>query len=347
MFFRSRKSQKGDGETAVADRSPVMAKADELEDAGDFMGAIEVLAVENRSARDMELERRMVRLRHRAGIRLTEAVDRPPMSEPDYDALKVEGEIPEIDASEMDAGLARAAMLRYGCLIIRNVLPQDEAIQMRDDIERAFQSRDNEVVDGYFEEFVPDPPFTILERRWVSDGGGIWAADSPKFMFDMVEAFERVGLQSLVEGYLGERPAFSVNKCTLRRVPPEAGTAWHQDGAFLGDVKALNVWMSLSRCGDIAPGLDIVPRRIEEILPTGTDDALFPWSISDKVAEGAAGDTPILRPVFDPGDVILFDDVFLHRTGVDAATMTENRYAIESWFFGPSTFPDDYIPLAF
>ena len=101
------------------------------------------------------------------------------------------------------------------------------------------------------------------------------------------------------------------------------------------------------RCGDIAPGLDIVPKRIEEILPTGTDDALFPWSISDKVAEEAAGDTPILRPLFDPGDVIIFDDVFLHRTGVDAGTMTENRYAIESWFFGPSTFPDDYVPLAF
>ena len=346
MFFRSRKNDKGGGST-VADRSPAMVRADELEQAGDYMGAVEVLAAENRASRDMELERRMVRLRHRAGVGLVKATGTPPMAEPDYDALNVEGDIPEIQASEMNATLARAALLRYGCLIIRGVVPQDEALQMRDNIELSFQARDNEVVDGYFEEFVPDPPFTILERRWVSDGGGIWAADSPKFMFDMTEAFDRVGLQSLVEGYLGERPAFSVNKCTLRRVPPEAGTAWHQDGAFLGDVKALNVWMSLSRCGDVAPGLDIVPRRIDDILPTGTDDALFPWSISDKVAEEAAGDTPILRPVFDPGDVILFDDVFLHRTGVDAATMTENRYAIESWFFGPSTFPDDYIPLAF
>ncbi|MBK5110614.1 MAG: phytanoyl-CoA dioxygenase family protein [Thermoleophilia bacterium] len=347
MFFRSRKNEKDDGATAVADRSPAMVKADELEQAGDFMGAVEALAVENRAARDMELERRMVRLRHRAGVDLVKAADSPPMAEPDYDALKVEGDIPEINASEMSAPLARAAMLRHGCLIVRGVVPEEEAIQMRDDIERSFQARDDETVDGYFEEFVPDPPFTILERRWVSDGGGIWAADSPKFTFDMVEAFDRVGLQSLVEDYLGERPAFSVNKCTLRRVPPEAGTAWHQDGAFLGDVKALNVWMSLSRCGDIAPSLDIVPKRIEEILPTGTDDALFPWSISDKVAEEAAGDTPILRPIFNPGDVILFDDVNVHRTGVDSETMTENRYAIESWFFGPSTFPDEYVPLAF
>ena len=347
MLFRSRRNEKDDTATAVADRSPAMVKADELEQAGDFMGAVEALAVENRVSRDMELERRMVRLRHRAGVKLTEQDGSPPMAEPDYDALKVEGDIPEIQASEMNGAIARAAMLKYGCLIIRGVVPQDEAIQMRDDIELSFQARDSGVVDGYFEEFLPDPPFTILERRWVSDGGGIWAADSPKFMFDMTEAFDKVGLQSLVESYLGERPAFSVNKCTLRRVEPSAGTAWHQDGAFMGDVKALNVWMSLSRCGDVAPGLDIVPKRIEDILPTGTDDAIFPWSISDKVAEEAAGDTPILRPIFDPGDVILFDDVFLHRTGVDGETMTENRYAIESWFFGPSTFPDDYIPLAF
>ena len=347
MIFRSRKNKNGNSGTAVEETSPAMSEADKLEEAGDHMAAVEALATENRVARDMELERRMVRLRHRAGIELTETDDSPPMGEPDYDSLEVEGDIPEIDASEMNAGIARAALLRFGCLIIRNVVPQDEALQMRDDIELSFQARDNEIVDGYFEEFVPDPPYAILERRWVSDGGGIWAADSPKFMFDMVDAFERVGLQDLVEGYLGERPAFSVNKCTLRRVPPDAGTAWHQDGAFLGDVKALNVWMSLSRCGDVAPGLDIVPKRIEEILPTGTDDALFPWSISDKVAEEAAGDTPILRPIFNPGDVILFDDVFLHRTGVDGTTMTENRYAIESWFFGPSTFPEEYVPLAF
>ena len=113
MFFRSRRNQKDGGSTAVADRSPAMVKADELENAGDFMGAVEVLAAENRQHRDMELERRMVRLRHRAGVNLTEAVDRPPMAEPDYDALNVEGDIPEIDASEMNAGLGRATMLLY------------------------------------------------------------------------------------------------------------------------------------------------------------------------------------------------------------------------------------------
>lgn len=344
MIFR-RKNK--DGGTAVA-VSPALARADELEAAGDLLGAVELLSNENRESRDPEVERRLVRLRHRAGVELIKATDRPPLVEPREGALRVVDSVPEIDAADMDAGLARAAILEYGCLIVRGVVPEEGAVAMRDAIEDTFQARENEIeFDGYFEEFMPDPPYTIMERRWVNDGGGIWGADAPKVFFDMVDAYDRSGLQQLVEGYLGERPAFSVNKCTLRKVTPEAGTAWHQDGAFLGDVKALNVWLSLSRCGDVAPGLDLVPRRIDEILPTGTDDALFPWSISDKVAEEAAGDVPIVRPIFNPGDVILFDDVNLHRTGVDKATMTENRYAIESWFFGPSTFPEDYVPLVF
>lgn len=347
MIFRSRKKKNENGGTAVVE-SPALAKADELEQAGDLIAAVEFLSAENRASRDPEVERRLVRLRHRAGVELVQRTDLPSLIEPQEGELRIVDSVPEIDAADMDAGLARAAMLKYGCLIVRGVVPEDEAIQMRDAIETTFQARENETeYDGYFEEFLPDPPYNIMERQWVNDGGGIWGADAPKVFFDMVDAYDKSGLQKLVEGYLGERPAFSVNKCTLRKVTPEAGTSWHQDGAFLGDVKALNVWLSLSRCGDVAPGLDLIPKRIDEILDTGTEGALFEWSISEPVAERAAGDTPIVRPIFNPGDVILFDDVNVHRTGVDASTMTENRYAIESWFFGPSTFPDDYVPLVF
>ena len=51
--------------------------------------------------------------------------------------------------------------------------------------------------------------------------------------------------------------------------------AWHQDGAFMGDVRALNLWLSLSRCGDESPGLDIVPRRLDQMVATTTDEALL------------------------------------------------------------------------
>ena len=42
----------------------------------------------------------------------------------------------------------------------------------------------------------------------------------------------------------------------------------------MGDARALNLWLSLSRCGDEAPGLDLVPRRLDEIVDRARRDAL-------------------------------------------------------------------------
>ena len=78
-------------------------------------------------------------------------------------------------------------------------------------------------------------------------------------------------------------------------------SAWHQDGAFLGDVRALNVWLTLSRCGDVAPGLDIVPKRLDYIAETGTEGIAFHWSVAQDVAEKCAGEVGIKRPIFQPG----------------------------------------------
>ena len=178
----------------------------------------------------------------------------------------------------------------------------------------------------------------------------MWVADSPRVAAELFDLLGRAGFLELAAGYLGERPAISVNKSTLRRVKadPEADYSvshWHQDGAFMGNVRALNIWLSLSHCGDVAPGLDLVPVRLDHIVPTGTDGAFFDWSVSQAVAEQAAGDAAIARPVFEPGDALLFDELFLHATGA-SREMTELRYAVECWFFGPSAFPDEYPPLA-
>ena len=114
----------------------------------------------------------------------------------------------------------------------------------------------------------------------------------------------------------------------------------------MGNVRALNIWLSLSHCGDEAPGLEIVPRRLTGLVPAGGEGAAHPNQVSPAAAEEAAGDVAILRPIFEPGDVLLFDDLFLHQTANDPA-MPNIRYAVESWFFGSSAFPSDYVPLAF
>ena len=121
-------------------------------------------------------------------------------------------------------------------------------------------------------------------------------------LFELLEVVDATGIGALVEDYFGERPALSANKCTLRRVPVDTSTNWHQDGAFLGrHVTTLNLWLALSHCGTDAPGLDIVPRRFDHILPTGTEGALFDWSVSPALVEEAAGGADaILRPSSSP-----------------------------------------------
>jgi ectoine hydroxylase-related dioxygenase (phytanoyl-CoA dioxygenase family) len=165
-------------------------------------------------------------------------------------------------------------------------------------------------------------------------------------MFELFEVFHNVGLAQLVRSYLGERPALAIDKCTLPRVGQISGTDWHQDGAFLGKgIRTINVWMALSDCGRDAPGLDVVPCRLHEIVETGTEEAMFPWSVGPGVVERVSAAT-VCRPTFEAGDVLLFDEMFLHRTAIDPS-MTQERYAVETWFFAPSVFPDHYLPLAF
>jgi hypothetical protein len=52
-----------------------------------------------------------------------------------------------------------------------------------------------------------------------------------------------------------------------------------------------------------------------------------------------------VSPSFSAGDALLFDQLFVHRTGIQPG-MTKPRYAIEAWHFAGSTFPSRQIPIA-
>jgi hypothetical protein len=130
----------------------------------------------------------------------------------------------------------------------------------------------------------------------------------------------------------------------LRKALGSVPGTWHQDGKFMGEVRALNLWLSLSRCGDVAPGLDVVPRRLTEFAETGTEESTLDTWVSQTKAEEAAGERGIVRPIFEPGDALLFDEMFLHQTAADPA-MPKPRYALEAWFFGGSAFPSAYAPI--
>lgn len=294
-----------------------------------------------------------MRLRHLLGIEAVKASTGSPdypQTAPAPPARGASG-CPEIGPDELTPELLRAAILDGGCLVIRGLVPEAEALELADEIERSFQARiglresEGSDPDAYYEELQPEAPYEVEKREWIEEGGGVLAGDSPRLLAEMLEAFEKAGLPPVIEQYLGEKPLISADKSTLRKATPDVGGAWHQDGKFMGEVRAMNVWLALSRCGDEAPGMDLVPQRLEDFVPTGTEGAWLPDQVADQMAVEVAGERGVVRPVFNPGDALLFDELFLHSTASDPA-MTKPRYAIESWFFGPSSFPSIYVPLA-
>jgi hypothetical protein len=312
---------------------------------------IETLTATNRTAPDPETERRLVRLRHLAGIKLVQdAGSTVEFAPADSQPLPAAHPLPEIAAANLTPGLVRAAILRDGCVLVRGLTPREDAIGLAELIDQAFGERESHdegksSTDGFYDEFAPEEHFgDVVGRGWIKMGGGLLAADSPKLHFEMMEMFRAAGLPELISGYLGEPALVSVHKTTLRKADPSVPGAWHQDGFFMGDVRALNLWLALSRCGDEAPGLDIVPRRIDNYLATATDEAILDYTISQAKVDETAGETPVIRPIFEPGDALLFDELFLHKTGSDPE-MPKPRYAVENWFFGGSGFPDEYAPI--
>jgi ectoine hydroxylase-related dioxygenase (phytanoyl-CoA dioxygenase family) len=160
-----------------------------------------------------------------------------------------------------------------------------------------------------------------------------------------MDVLSDVSILPVIEEYLGEAPALSLRKTTLRCTRPSPNSGWHQDGAFLGKgIRTVNLWMALTDCGVDAPSMDMVPKRLNEIVPTGTGKAAFSWSLDDEAVNQVAEDCPPITLQFRAGDAIMFDEVNLHRTAIGTG-MTKNRYAIEAWFFAPSAYPLEQIPV--
>jgi hypothetical protein len=318
----------------------------------DLLEEVERLGEANVETPRRESERRLLRLRHLAGMRVVD--DAGPDAEfvaPASERLPAGDPLPEVAARELEPGLIRAGILRDGCLLVRGLVPRDRAEAMAAQIDQAFKQRERSdagrsVRDGYYEEFAPEPGAgEPVVRGWIKQGGGLLAADAPMLHVEMMELFAAAGLRELVGDYLGEAALISVHKTTLRKAEPSVPGAWHQDGFFMGPVRSLNLWLSLSRCGDESPGLDLLPKRLEHYLATATEEAALDYTISQVKVDEARGETPVLRPIFEPGDALFFDELFLHQTGSDPS-MRKPRYAIENWFFGGSAFPGEYAPIA-
>lgn len=303
---------------------------------------------------DPGLLAQMVDIRHRA-FRQNDLAEAPPFDPPEPVDPGL-GDLTAVDPAQLDVATLRAGLARNGCVLVRGLIDSERARGLAGGIDRALEAFDRAAEDGvdrdedgWYAQFQPQPGAyrTGGRRNWVRASGALWTADSPRMFAALLDLIRDTGVGELVTEYLGERPALSANKCTLRRVPLTTSTGWHQDGAFLGpEVRTLNLWLALGDCGTDAPGMDVVPRRIPQVLESGTEGATFDWSVAPAVVEREAGELGIRRPEFRAGDALLFDHLFLHSTAVEA-TMSRERHAMETWFFAPSSYPEGQIPIAY
>jgi len=259
--------------------------------------------------------------------------------------------LPEIAAAALSPEILGGALLHHGSLIVRGLTDAASAARLQQQVDEAFAARDRFKAGAPASEtsplYSPVPGDELAgTRQWAEQCDAMWSADSPRTLAEIIALFQQAGVIDTIAGYLGERPALSVVKSTLRRVPVTAGGDWHQDGAFLGEhIRSVNVWLALSDCGEDAAGLDIVSRRLPYVLQSGSHGSFFDWSVGGGiVALLQAGGARIESPVFKAGDALLFDHLMLHRTALRPG-MTKQRWASENWFFAPSRYPMDQVPL--
>jgi hypothetical protein len=317
---------------------------------------IDRLSAQNRALRDPRVAAELAALRHRSFT--AHEPTGPSVWPPTFpDPFPNQQGLVEVPVERLDTATLGGAILHHGCLVVRGLLSPPWVARFVEGIDRAFDAFDDWAEHGDEREpnpwFVPFQPSTPTKRgintmrSFIRTNGAVLACDAPPVLFDLMTCFEAVGLRDVIGGYFGEPPALSMNKCTLRRVTPEAHPEWHQDGAFLGEgIRSVNVWIALSPCGpdEPRPGLDVVTRRFDGLVPRGTDGAFFDTSVGHAMVERSASPGGIERPQFAPGDAVLFDHLFLHRTG-SSPGMTEDRYALETWIFAPTGYPDHHVGL--
>ncbi len=266
--------------------------------------------------------------------------------------------VPEIAANDFTVEQLRSAVTKHGALIVRNMFSKTTIDTLISAADRVIDACDNSGAMGPASTYF-NPPSNLRSimpkkdkelgntRSFHRESGSAMCVEAPSVAETLLLMYEAHGLKNLLCEYLGEAPCLSVKKWVLRRSKlPVAEAGWHQDGAFMGtNLNSINMWIPLNECGGEtgAPGMDVVPQRLTRI--SSAEGAQFDWSVSDSEVSSRFANSQPLMPVFNAGDAFFFDHFYLHRTQY-RTDFTKLRYAVETWFFGASSFPKNQIPLA-
>lgn len=300
---------------------------------------------------DFELESRLVRLRNEAGMAMVETSG--PMPPPCVGPGDVLPNFPvALERNGLSTAQVRQGIASNGVVWIRGFFDAAQTQQLQDVVHNSLAalaeatSRKTKCVEPWFEYYVPPitPASAARKDRFSNRLGSLRVCDTPRGLATWLHVAREAGLLRIVQEYLRARPLLTTFKTTFREaVPGPEHKVWHQDGAFMGPVRTLNAWVALTRCGHDAPGMEFIPERMD-LLETGTEDALFQWSVAPSLVDRRFANN-VVCPEFEAGDILLFDERLLHRTYI-LPEMSTPRHAIESWFFHPAAYPEEFAVFA-
>ena len=332
------------------------APARALVDNGDFAAALALLMRANRAANDVAIEKLLVQLRHDAfdaSARAAPAAIPPPIS---ADA-STPGPLPETRSRRADAGdlagrLAssglrpRARLDHSGSCGRTRRRHRPGTGRLRRRGRRRIRRRDPAVVRP-----VRAQTGAVQGRRTAELGPGKWGRLDRGLAAHAV----RTARHDRGDGYRRDRDRVS------RRTPGAVGQQVHAakgpphfqhrlaSGRCLSrdertNAERLVVAVALRpRTRPVSTSClaaSTTSRRRGPKVPSSTG-RWRPQSWSSSAATSRCS-VPNFRLVTR----LLFDHMFLHRTAI-GPEMTHERYAIETWFFAPSVYPDGQIPLLY
>ena len=173
-----------------------LVRGEELARRGEARAAIELMTAANRAAPDPALDAALVQLRYDAW---PEVAAQPPLGAPAPPAampVTSDDAMPEVAAADLDAGTVRAAIEARGGLIVRGLLSPEWCDRLRDAIDRSWAAirryqQTGDLDAAWFHPIDTDAHgLTMAARQWGLKGGTSFVPDSPRLLFELLEAFD-------------------------------------------------------------------------------------------------------------------------------------------------------------
>lgn len=236
-----------------------------------------------------------------------------------------------IPYSELTLDKFNARMKENGCLMIKGLFPAEEIEIIK-----------NETLDLFY--IIKN----LLHNNLIGPAHSKYLAGGhPAGILPHLDSLEHVlnkpaFIECLKSHFKQDNFKICVESTGIRRCDPvhwKNFLPWHQD-RFNREDCFLTCWLPLMPIDDKTAGLDLVPRKVNELLgeQDGLDVSYNGKGLTDEIINAKVTSLR-WQPKMEVGDVLIFDPYCPHRTSYDPDFKTE-RYSIDIRIQPAESTPD-------